>query len=57
MHDFFVTAGKMEFDRPVPFEIGGDPAGVRDAYEFRVLDQAVQLVDWAQIPPMSPSSE
>ena len=29
MHDFLLTHGRMEFDRPVPFQIGGDAMGER----------------------------
>lgn len=49
MHDFFLTAGRMEFDRDVPFQIGGDVAGARRAFEFRVAREAVELVDWSRV--------
>ena len=49
MHDFLLTAGRMEFDREVPFQIGGDVAGMRRAFEFRLATDAVDLVDWGRL--------
>ena len=49
MHDFLLTAGRMEFDRAVPFQIGGDVAGSRRAFEFRVATNNVDLVDWGRL--------
>jgi diacylglycerol kinase family enzyme len=49
MHDFFLTAGRMEFDRPVPFQIGGDLQGTRTRFEFHLADAGVDLVDWARL--------
>jgi len=48
-HNFFVTRCRFEFDRPVPFEIGGDLAGDRTAIEFKVVADAVPLVDWRRM--------
>jgi diacylglycerol kinase family enzyme len=50
MHDFLITAGRMEFDREVPFQIGGDLAGDRTSFEFRLSSDVVDLVDWARLP-------
>jgi hypothetical protein len=49
MHDYFLTHGRMEFDRPVPFQIGGDVATPRTSFEFRISDSAVDLVDWSRV--------
>lgn len=46
MHDFFITRARMTFSRPMPFQIAGDPAGLREAIEFAVAAQTVDLVDW-----------
>ena len=46
-HNWLLTHCKMEFDRPVPFEIGGDLAGDRTEIELRLADEGVPLVDWA----------
>jgi hypothetical protein len=45
-HRFLLTRCRFEFDRPVPYEIGGDLAGMRDAIEFSARPAAVQLVDF-----------
>jgi len=49
MHDFFLTSGRMEFDREVAFQIGGDLAGMRRAFEFRIAVEGVDLVDWTKM--------
>lgn len=48
-HDFLLTHCRMEFDREVPVEIGGDAIGLRQSVEYRVAPQVVKLVDWAQL--------
>ncbi|MHB8874483.1 MAG: diacylglycerol/lipid kinase family protein [Myxococcaceae bacterium] len=45
-HDFFVTHARVRFSRPMPFQMGGDPAGVRDSLEFKVGKETVEVVDW-----------
>ncbi len=49
MHDFFVTHGRMDFDREVPFQVAGDLAGMRRSIEFRLDREGVNLVDWARL--------
>ena len=49
MHDFFVTSARMEFDRDVPFQAGGDVAGLRRSFEYRIADEGVHLVDWTRL--------
>ncbi len=49
MHDFLLTAGRMEFDREVPFQIGGDLAAPRRSFDFRIAREAVDLVDWTRL--------
>ena len=46
MHDLFVQRVRMRFSRPVPFQIGGDPVGLREEVEMSIAPTAVQLVDW-----------
>ena len=50
MYDFLLTHGRMEFDRQVPFQIGGDLAGLRDAFEFRIADEKVRVLNWNALP-------
>jgi diacylglycerol kinase family enzyme len=49
MHDFFVERLRMEFDREVPFQMGGDLMGMRRSLEFDLAEESVQLVDWRQL--------
>ena len=49
MHDFFLTHGRMDFDREVPFQVGGDVATPRRSFEFRIASQGVDLVDWDRL--------
>jgi len=49
MHDFFVTHARLEFDREVPFQIGGDVATPRRAFEARIAHEGVDLVDWRKL--------
>jgi len=48
-HDFLVTACRMEFDREVPVEVGGDIIGLRRQVEYRVAPQVVQVLDWKKL--------
>jgi hypothetical protein len=49
MHDFLLTHGRMDFDRDVPFQIGGDLAPARRSFEFCLAGQGVELVDWSRL--------
>ena len=49
MHDFFVERVRMDFDRDVPFQMGGDIMGLRRSLEFDLAEESVQLVDWRQL--------
>lgn len=44
--DFFVDRIQMEFDRKMPFQIGGDAEGYRDSVEIGVDDSPVELIDF-----------
>jgi hypothetical protein len=48
-HDFLLTHCRMEFDRDVPVEIGGDAIGLRRSVEYRVAPQVVKVVEWGQL--------
>lgn len=55
MHDFFATAVRMRFSRPMPFQIGGDAVGNREQIELRAARERVRVVDWrAALPPQPP---
>jgi diacylglycerol kinase family enzyme len=49
MNDYFLTHGRMDFDRDVPFQIGGDLAAPRRSFEFRIARDTVDLVDWHRL--------
>ncbi len=46
VHDFFVRKLVARFDRPLPFQIGGDPAGARMEISVALSNQLVDAVDW-----------
>jgi hypothetical protein len=48
-HHFFVTRCRFEFDREVPFEIGGDVVGLRSQFELALHDKPVSLVDFRRL--------
>ncbi len=48
-HSFLLTHCRMDFDREVPFEIGGDLLGDRRSVEFRLAKVGVNLVDWSSL--------
>jgi diacylglycerol kinase family enzyme len=50
MHDFLLTHGRIDLDRLVPFQIGGDVAPPRRSFEFRIAEHSVDLVDWSRLP-------
>lgn len=52
MHDWFVQRLRMDFDREVPFQMGGDVIGLRRSLEFDLAEESVQLVDWRQLSRM-----
>ncbi|MGE5049871.1 MAG: diacylglycerol/lipid kinase family protein [Deltaproteobacteria bacterium] len=46
MHDWFATAVRMRFSRPMPFQIGGDAMGERSEIVLRAARETVRVVDW-----------
>jgi hypothetical protein len=50
-HDYnwMLTRCRMEFDRPVPFEIGGDVVGQRTSIELSLARDLVPVVDWRRL--------
>jgi diacylglycerol kinase family enzyme len=49
MHDWFATAVRMTFSRPVPLQIGGDAVGMRQTIEFRYGGRDVAMLDWRRM--------
>ena len=48
-HHFLITRCRLEFDEPVPFEIGGDLAGERTQIDFDLAAEGIPLVDWRRM--------
>ncbi len=50
-HDvhFMLDKCRMEFDRPVDFEIGGDIVGQRTSVDFSLAKEHASLLDWSRL--------
>lgn len=48
-HDYLLTQCRLEYDRPVPLEIGGDVVGLREQVSFEVAQQTVDVLDWSRL--------
>lgn len=48
-HDFLTTHCRMEFDREVPVEVGGDIIGLRKQVEYRIAPQVVSVLEWSRL--------
>jgi diacylglycerol kinase family enzyme len=49
MHDWFVTAARMTYSRPMPLQVGGDAHGARQTVEYRMSPRRVELLDWRRL--------
>jgi diacylglycerol kinase family enzyme len=49
MYDFLVERLRMDFDREVPYQLGGDIMGLRRSLEFSLAEESVRLVDWRRL--------
>jgi diacylglycerol kinase family enzyme len=49
MHDWFTTAARMTFSRPMPIQIGGDACGTRQTVEYRAHGRQIEVVDWRRM--------
>ena len=45
--DFLARDLTLEFDRPMPYQIGGDSQGYRERLDYKVSDLAVDVYDFA----------
>ena len=43
--DFWVDAVELQFDKPAPLQVAGDPRGYRDNLTLRLSQRSVRLVD------------
>lgn len=46
MFDFFSRRLVLRFNRPMPFQIGGDPEGEREEFLLELSEHSVDAVDW-----------
>lgn len=46
IEDFLVEDVTIEVDPPTPFQIGGDPHGIRKSVRIRLADEPIELVDF-----------
>ena len=44
LHNFLAPAVRLEYDRDMPLQIGGDAEGVRQTMELRMVPEAVRLL-------------
>jgi diacylglycerol kinase family enzyme len=49
MRDLFVSEARLDFDRPVQFQVAGDSFGLRTTVAVRLARDAVELVDWSSL--------
>ena len=50
MHDWFATAIRMTFSRPMSLQIGGDAVGERRTVEYRIGARQIEMLDWRIMP-------
>lgn len=53
--DFLADGIRVEFDRPMPAEIAGDPGDPRLSTEIRIHPNKIPVVDYYAPPPIDPS--
>ena len=46
MRDWFTSAVRMTFSRPMPVQVGGDAVGERLSIEYRVAKRQVDVIDF-----------
>jgi diacylglycerol kinase family enzyme len=49
MHDWFASAVRMTFSRPMPLEIGGDAVGERQTVDYRIGERTIEMLDWRSL--------
>lgn len=47
MFDFHAREVTIRFDKPMPFQVGGDAAGLRHEVKLGVADEQIELVDFS----------
>lgn len=52
IHDFLVESASIHYEEPMPMQIGGDLAGVREHVTVRLCPEPIQVVDFYAPPPL-----
>ena len=46
MRDWFASAVRMTFSRPMPLQVGGDAVGERQTVDYRISERTIEILDW-----------
>jgi diacylglycerol kinase family enzyme len=46
MRDWFTSAVRMTFSRPIPVQVGGDAVGMRQSIEYKISPRQVDVIDF-----------
>jgi Diacylglycerol kinase catalytic domain len=49
MHDWFTTAARVTFSRPMALQVGGDARGVHQTVEYHLAPWEVRMLDWRRL--------
>jgi diacylglycerol kinase family enzyme len=49
--DFHAERVKVQFDRPMPLQVGGDAEGWREEVTFAIAPPGIEMVDYSPAPP------
>ncbi len=49
MQSWLLTGARVTYDRPVPFQAGGDRLGFAQEIDYRIASEQVDLLDWARM--------
>jgi diacylglycerol kinase family enzyme len=52
--DFHAERVKVQFDRPMPLQVGGDAEGWREEVTFALAPPGVEMIDFTPTPPTPP---
>jgi diacylglycerol kinase family enzyme len=52
IHDFLVDRVRIEYEAPMPLQIGGDPVGSRQVVYAALSDRPIRVVDFYAPPPV-----
>ncbi|MEM9188431.1 MAG: diacylglycerol kinase family protein [Myxococcota bacterium] len=53
VHDFLVQSVRVEYERPMPLQIGGDPLGAKKVTHASIAERPIRVVDYYSPPELS----